>query len=236
MRHTIVRRIQRILSLISFAALLGIFAIVARIFGYTPQWPAALTPHGAVSGAFNQSVALISGHAGFDSGAVCTDENGTVVLTEADTVAHITELAAKRMRRAGANVVILDEYDPRLEGLQAGILLSLHADSCIPASGYKAAYYERSFIPMTGERILGCIDRHYATVTGLPRDPNTVTVDMTAYHAFRKINQTTPAAILELGFLGGDQELLTERAEVAAQGVAASLLCFLEEQQAGESP
>jgi N-acetylmuramoyl-L-alanine amidase len=232
MRHTLVRRIQRILRAISFAALLGIFAIVARIFGYAPEWPAALIPQGAAA----PRIALISGHAGFDSGAVCTAADGTVTLTEAETVARITDLAAQRMRRTGAEVLLLDEYDPRLDGLQADILLSLHADSCILASGYKAAYYERSQIPSIGDRILGCIDRHYAAATGLAHDPDTVTVDMTAYHAFRKIDQHTPAAILELGFLGGDQELLTQRPEVAARGVAASVLCFLEEEPAGESP
>jgi len=36
-------------------------------------------------------VALISGHAGFDSGAICTDANGDVWLTEADINASITE-------------------------------------------------------------------------------------------------------------------------------------------------
>ncbi len=97
----------------------------------------------------------------------------------------------------------------------------LHADSCIPASGYKAAYYERSRIPSTGDRILGCIDRHYAATTGLAHDPDTVTVDMTAYHAFRKIDPSTPAAILELGFLGGDQELLTRNdPEIAARAAS----------------
>ncbi len=232
MRHTLVRRIQRILNVISFAALIGIFAIVARIFGYAPEWPAALTPRSEPA----PRVALISGHAGFDSGAICNAEDGTVTLTEAETVARITDLAAQRMRRTGAEVLLLDEYDPRLDGLQADILLSLHADSCIPASGYKAAYYERSRIPSTGDRILGCIDRHYAATTGLAHDPDTVTVNMTAYHAFRKIDPSTPAAILELGFLGGDQELLTQRPEVAARGVAASLLCFLEDDPIGESP
>ncbi len=230
MRHTFVRRVQRILSLISFAALLGIFAIVANIFGYTPSWPSALTSAGARQRT-QPNVALISGHAGSDSGAVCTAADGTVTLTEAETVAHVAELTAKRLRRAGVEVVILEEFDPLLEDLHADILLSLHADSCIAASGYKAAYYDFSLIPVTSARILGCIDERYAAVTGLPQDPNRVTIDMTAYHAFRRIAQDTPAAILEMGFLGGDQALLTERAETVAQGVAESLLCFLEVQK-----
>jgi len=59
---------------------------------------------------------------------------------------------------------------------------------------------------------------------------------MTAHHAFRKLDPQTPAAILELGFLGGDQELLTERPEVVAQGVVASLRCFLAGEGADDPP
>jgi len=235
MRQTAIRRIQRILRLISFGSLLGIFAILALIAGYSPKWPAALTLPKASGGSIVPTVALISGHAGSDSGAICTDEEGTTLLTEAETVAAITDLVATRMRRS-ARVIELEEYDPQLDGLQAAILLSLHADSCISASGYKAAYYERSQIPTTGDRILECIDREYAAATGLAHDPNTVTVDMTEYHAFRKIDPQTPAAILELGFLGGDQELLTERPEIVAQGVVASLRCFLTEAGTKEYP
>jgi hypothetical protein len=53
---------------------------------------------------------------------------------------------------------------------------------------------------------------------------------MTEYHAFRKVAPTTPAAILELGFMGGDQRLLTENADVAALGVAESIRCFLKDE------
>ena len=124
---------------------------------------------------------------------------------------------------------MLEEYDSRLNGLQAAILLSLHADSCIEATGYKAAYYLHSQIPATGDRILDCIDSQYAAETGLPKDPDTITVDMTEYHAFRKLDQDTPAAILELGYLGGDRDLFTESPELPARGVVDSILCFLEQ-------
>jgi hypothetical protein len=53
---------------------------------------------------------------------------------------------------------------------------------------------------------------------------------MTEYHAFRRIAATTPAAILELGFLGGDGALLTEQPELPARGVSDAILCFLKAQ------
>ena len=70
-------------------------------------------------------------------------------------------------------------------------------------------------------------DQNYPTATGLSHHPNTVTHDMTEYHAFRQINPQTPAAIIELGFLGGDHELLVHQPELPAKGVADSLICFL---------
>jgi hypothetical protein len=53
---------------------------------------------------------------------------------------------------------------------------------------------------------------------------------MTDYHAFRVIDRQTPAAIIEMGFLGGDQDLLVNHPEVAAKGIADSLLCFLQQE------
>jgi N-acetylmuramoyl-L-alanine amidase len=218
-------RIQRIFAVISFAAFFGIALIVARIFGMELPWVAPT--QALVLPVFNDHVALISGHKGFDSGAICTDAAGNVTLTEADINAAVAEQTAALLRRAGTDVTILDEYDPRINRLEVDALLSLHADSCIDASGYKAAYYSYSVIPEIENRFIDCIDQHYAQVTELPHHPNTVTHDMTEYHAFRKLAPTTPAVILELGFLGGDQTLLTTQTDLVARGVADSILCFL---------
>lgn len=212
--------------MIGFAAFFGIAIIVARIVGMEMPWSGEQP--GLVLGAFNRQVALISGHAGFDSGAVCTDEAGTVTLTEVEVNAAVAQAAANILRRSGTDVLVLEEYDPRLEALQADVLISLHADSCIDASGFKAAIFAYSAIPEIETRLLSCIDEEYAAVTGLPHHPNTVTHDMTEYHAFRRIAPETPAAILELGFLGGDRTLLTQEADRVARGVAESVLCFLD--------
>jgi N-acetylmuramoyl-L-alanine amidase len=52
---------------------------------------------------------------------------------------------------------------------------------------------------------------------------------MTGYHAFRRVSPRTPAAIIEVGFLGGDQRLLAQ-AEAPARGIADGVICFLESQ------
>lgn len=219
----------------SLAAIFAIALVVARILGVEMPWPQSPNAQSLVLQAFNRQVVLVSGHAGYDSGAVCTDAGDNVLLTEADVNAQVSRQAAKLLRAAGADVEIFDEYDPRLENLQAEVLLSIHADSCIDASGYKAAYYTYSAIPQVEQRILDCIDLRYAAVTGLPPHPDTVTHNMTEYHAFRRIAPDTPAAILELGFLGGDQALLTTQSERVARGVADSLLCFLRDEAAAST-
>lgn len=228
MRHDAINQISRIFLIILLVTLAGIAWIIAQAFGLGLPDARGLQPQGVVGSAWNRQVAIISGHAGNDSGAVCEDNNGVVLVAEADINATVARLAAERLRRAGADVLILDEYDDRLEGLQAGVLVSLHADSCIDATGYKAAVHTFSAIPETNKRLLECIDANYIAVTGLAHHPNTVTHNMTEYHAFRRIDPRTPAAIVEMGFLGGDQALLVNEPEIVAKGVADGILCFLE--------
>lgn len=228
MRLSTLQRIQRMLALISFTALFALVFIGARVLGVGLPDVDGLSPQALVLPAFNRHVVLISGHAGFDSGAVCEDAQGVVTLTEADVNARVAESAARRLRRAGADVEIFEEYDARLENLDADILLSLHADSCIETSGFKAAFHTNTSTLLDDQRLLTCIEREYAAATGLLPHPNTVTHDMTGYHAFNRIGLDTPAAILEMGFLGGDRLLLEENSHLAAKGVADSILCFLE--------
>jgi N-acetylmuramoyl-L-alanine amidase len=50
---------------------------------------------------------------------------------------------------------------------------------------------------------------------------------MSSYHAFGEINPETTAAIIEVGFLNLDKQLLTEKPDLAAQGISAGILCFI---------
>jgi N-acetylmuramoyl-L-alanine amidase len=219
------------LAIIGFTALIGIALIGARVAGYGLPSSGGVPIQGFHMDAFDRTVYLISGHAGHDSGAVCTGADGAVFLTEADVNATVADLTRRRLRRAGADVIILEEFDRRLDGLSADVLLSIHADSCIEASGYKAAHHANSPIAGVEARLLDCIDDRYAGDTNLNSHPNTVTHDMTSYHAFSRIAPDTPAVILETGFLGGDQELLTENPDLVAKGIADSILCFLSSQR-----
>ena len=228
MRVLLIRRLQRLLLIVSFVLLVGIAYLAARSVGFLlPRQVDRLifiTPT-VTPTPERDTVALISGHVGYDSGAICGDVNAPT-LREVEIVARIAELVRERLENAGMEVLLLEEYDARLTNLDAELMLSLHADSCILANGYKAAYPINSAIPTTEKRLLACIDTHYAARTGLAFH-NSITEDMTRYHAFRKVLPTTPTVILEMGFLGGDAYLLTQEPERVADGITESITCFL---------
>jgi N-acetylmuramoyl-L-alanine amidase len=190
--------------------------IAAR--GMGPNWLQFLFAGGTTGGL---DVALIAGHKGNDSGAVCDDG-----LTEAEINLEVAKLVAERLGREGVGVEVMDEFDRRLRGLKADALVSIHGDSCeSDFSGFKVASEEGG--TAESERLANCLWDKYEEATGLERHYSTITENMTNYHAFREISLETPAAIIELGFLNADRELLTQEPQRAAQGVADGILCFL---------
>jgi N-acetylmuramoyl-L-alanine amidase len=171
-------------------------------------------------------VGVVAGHAGFDIGAVCPDG-----LTEAEVNLVIAREVAVLLSRRGYYVDLMDEYDDRLTGYSADALVSVHADSCdVPgATGFKVARVTNSAIPEDEDRLVDCLYEAYQGVTDLPRHPSSITDDMTSYHAFREIDYYTPGAIIETGFLLDDRDLLTKRPKQVARGIAAGVVCFVED-------
>jgi N-acetylmuramoyl-L-alanine amidase len=166
-------------------------------------------------------VGLVAGHKGNDSGAVCEDG-----LTEASVNLRVAELTADRLQRQGVRVEILDEFDAQLRGYEAAALVSIHADSCqVDFSGFKVANQDGG--SDASQRLTECLWDSYEQATGLDRHMSTITRDMTNYHAFREIAFATPAAIIELGFLNVDRNIIADQPELAAEGVAEAILCFL---------
>ena len=176
-----------------------------------------------IGGTPRPEVALIAGHRGYDTGAMCEDGVMEVAITDA-----VATLAAERLRKEGIDVRVLDEYDKSLNGLSAAALVSIHVDSCIPMSGFKVASATKTIIPAADARLVACIKDRYAAATGLSEHPTTITTDMTEYHAFQRVTDDTPGAIVELGFLGGDAAFLQSGQEAMAQGIAGGIVCFLE--------
>ena len=81
--------------------------------------------------------------------------------------------------------------------------------------------------PERSARLTACLRARYAQYSGLALHSTSVTPDMTSYHAFGEISEETPAAIIETGFLNLDRQFLTQFPEQAAQGVAAGIICYL---------
>jgi N-acetylmuramoyl-L-alanine amidase len=170
-------------------------------------------------------IGIVAGHWQSDSGAVCPDglQEVTINLDVASQVVAI-------LQHQGYDAELLPEWSDKLDGYKADAFVSIHADSCnIPeASGFKVARVAASAIPEEEDRLVDCLIREYAARTGLRFHKDSITFDMTGYHAFNEIDPETPGAIIELGFMAADRELLTENAHDVAEGVVQGIVCFLE--------
>jgi len=167
-------------------------------------------------------VGIIAGHWQNDSGATCDDG-----LREIDITLPVARGVAAALQERGYRAEVLPEYADRLPGYQAAALLSIHVDSCIPGlSGYKIVGSSRG-VADESERLADYISRSYTAATGLSFDENTITPNMTQYHAFDHIDSHTPAAIIELGFLADDANLLTNSQDRVVQGIVDGLTEFL---------
>ncbi len=203
-------------------------------------WEAAAGPSGAALLAIptptlpgTAHVGIVAGHWGYDSGATCP--NG---LTEQQVNYEIARRVQQQLQQLGYTADLLQEKDARLEGYRADVLLSIHADVCVwPSgagpvpSGFKLAFAAAvpNNVVIRAAQLKRCLAQRYHDLTGLPFHPTTITRDMTEYHAFDEIDPTTPAVIIETGFLanGKDYDLLVNHPDQVAQAITAGLLCYL---------
>jgi N-acetylmuramoyl-L-alanine amidase len=169
------------------------------------------------------------GRQSMDVGAVC-DEGATYELTELEINLDIAQRVFHELHAAGYDVDLLEEWDERLKGYQADVLVSIHADACLypEASGFKVARVADSHVPEVEDRLVACIVDRYGARTGLAFHKGSITADMARYHTFYEIDPDTPGAIIEVGFMLADRALLTRRADLVAQGIIDGLMCFLE--------
>lgn len=191
---------------------------IATVSGYELKAVSDITPR--------YRVGVVSGHKGYDSGAVCPDG-----MTEAHLNYVVATEVVDLLMRRGVLADLLDEFDERLTDYEADALVSIHADSCtVPgATGFKAARITDSAIPEAEDALVECLNAEYARYTGLPQHPASITDDMTNYHAFREIDHHTPGAIIEMGFMLEDRFLLEYKPKILARGIASGVLCFLSE-------
>ena len=199
-----------------------IFNSIILALKSTPEVNLIPTP---IQNSSKPRIGIVAGHYGHDSGTVCKDG-----LTEASVNMTIATLVRQNLLRAGFQVDLLQEFDPNLNSYQALALLSIHNDSCDfindQATGYKVASAQATRFPEKTSRLASCLIERYGSITKLPFHANTITPDMSRYHAFDEINPSTPAVIIETGFMNLDRQILTEHPDIVAQGVTAGILCF----------
>ncbi|MFN8374816.1 MAG: hypothetical protein U0694_18295 [Anaerolineae bacterium] len=180
-------------------------------------------------------IGIVSGHRGpeNDPGAVCIGADGSAVHpTENEINFSVAQIVVRDLRGLGYTVDLLDEFDPRLENYQAAALVSIHSNTCQDwggeiVSGFLiASASSRAGMGGEDDILVDCIAQNYGTITGLERRLG-VTVDMTDYHSFREIHPLTPAAIIELGFMRADWDILSTRSEDMARAITDGVLCFL---------
>ena len=174
-------------------------------------------------------IGIVSGHYGNDSGSVCPDELGGT--QEADVNLDVATRVQANLNALGYQVDLLNEFDDRLKNYKSVALVSIHSDSCTyvndEATGFKVAAAMSTVYPEQAIRLTNCIRARYETTTELQFHSGSVTNDMTSYHAFDEIDPQTPAAIIEIGFLNLDYEILTQRPDLIARGVTDGILCYV---------
>jgi N-acetylmuramoyl-L-alanine amidase len=204
-------------------------AIIAE--GATPIPPTPFpTPNWA------RLIGIVSGHSGpgqtvgYDPGAVCEDIES---LNEHDINMQTAIQVVRKLRERGYVVDLLDEFDPRLVDYQAAALVSIHANTCQDfgetVSGFLVAKAEARPEASVDSELAECIAKYYSNTTQLERRFG-LTEDMTDYHTFREIDVDTPAAIIELGFMRADRDILNDQPDVMAEGIVQGIMCFLEPQ------
>lgn len=200
--------------------------MLERVFQAWQANPTIVAPVSEVVTTGSGRIGIVSGHWKNDSGSVCEDG-----LTEEQVNLNIATLVQQKLTAEGYNVDLLEEFDSRLSQYKGIALISIHSDTCEwispEATGFKITAAIHSAYPEKASRLTSCLVDRYQRDTGLKYLANSVTNDMTYYHAFDEIHTETTAAIIETGFLNLDREILTQKPDLVAQGIVDGLLCYI---------
>ncbi|MFO7166868.1 MAG: N-acetylmuramoyl-L-alanine amidase [Chloroflexota bacterium] len=155
-------------------------------------------------------------------------------LAEVDVNLDIARRVAALLTAQGIVVDLIPATVP--PSYDADAFVAIHADgsSSSRARGFKLATPWRT--SRASQHLLEALSAEYAAATRLPRDGG-ITVNMRGYYAFNyrrhthAIARTTPAVILETGFLTNpaDRALLTGQPDIVAAGIANGILRYLRE-------
>jgi hypothetical protein len=153
---------------------------------------------------------------------------------EADVNLAIAQRVVKLLETRGLAVDLLPATIP--PGYDADAFVTIHADgsSSSKSRGFKLATPWRT--SRAGQHLLDVMTAEYGAATGLPRD-YAITSNMRGYYAFsyrrheHAIARTTPAVIIEMGFLtnAADRAMMLNRSDDVAVGIANGIIRYLNE-------
>ena len=154
---------------------------------------------------------------------------------EWEVTIELARLAAGMLEERGYEVDVLPVTVPVRYRAHAFVAIHVDGSENTGLRGYKLARPNFSSIPAVDDRFLEIAHEAYGEVTGLPDNSDYVTGRMRNYYAFNArryqhaVAPGVPQTIIETGFMSNwaDRELLFNRPDVAAQGIANGVLRFL---------
>jgi len=156
-------------------------------------------------------------------------------LTEAAVNLEIARRVVQQLIAAGVSAELLPATVP--VGYDADAFVAVHADDGGGAdpSGWKIATPWRA--SQASRLLRDAVAGSYARVSGLPEDRYGVSFNMRGYYGFswyrfdHAVAPTTPAAIIETGFLtsAADRAVIVDDPERAARGISQGVIAYLGE-------
>jgi N-acetylmuramoyl-L-alanine amidase len=172
-------------------------------------------------------IGILAGHWQNNTGEVCADG-----IIEVDINYNIASRIKLNLEEKNFQVNLFPEFDLELLNYEADALVAVYSGSCLqsppPPSGFKIGTSLTAKNPEEVNNLAVCLAENYQNYTQLPFSYEIINPDHSSYHIFRDIHPNTPAVLIEIGALSTDRDLITNRSNSIAEGIAAGITCYIE--------
>ena len=172
-------------------------------------------------------IGILAGHWQNSTGEVCADG-----VIEADINYDIANRIKLNLEEKGFQINLFPEFDLDLLNYEADALVAVYSGSCLqappPPSGFKIGMSLTAENPEKANDLAVCLAENYQNYTQLPFTYEVINPDHSSYHIFRDLHPDTPAVLIEIGALSTDRDLITNRSNSIAEGIAAGITCYIE--------
>lgn len=172
-------------------------------------------------------IGVLAGHWQNSTGEVCADG-----VIEADINYDIASRIKLNLEEKNFQVNLFPEFDFDLLNYEADALVAVYSGSCLqaplPPSGFKIGTSLTAENPEKVNDLAVCLAENYQNYTNLPFTYEIINPDHSSYHIFRDLHPNTPAILIEIGTLSTDRDLITNRSNSIAEGIAAGITCYIE--------